>query len=85
MDQREETCALDRHIQLTLILGFGTGDARRNDLAVFVDEFFQNANIFVIDLNHFFGCEAAEFLAAKQAAIGVACVFFVLVELLTAG
>ena len=85
MDQRKKTRTLDRDIQLTLILGFGPGDARRNDLAVFVDEFLQHADILVIDLDDFLGGEAAEFLAAEKAAIGVACVFLVLVELLTAG
>ena len=85
MNQGKESGALDRHIQLTLILGFGAGNARRNDLAVLVDEFLQYADVFVIDLDNFFGGEAAEFLAAKQAAIGIACVFFVLVEFLTTG
>ena len=85
MDQSEETCALDRYIQLTLIFGLRSGDTRRNDLAVFVDEFFQDTDVFVIDLNDFFSGEPAKFLAAKKAAIGVTCVFLVLVELLTAG
>ena len=85
MNQGEETCALDRYIQLTLIFGLRSGDTCRNDLAVFVDEFLQDADVFVIDLNDFFCSEAAEFLAPEKAAIGVACVFLVLVELLTAG
>ena len=65
MYQGEEPCALDRYIQLTLIFGLRSGDTRRNDLAVFVDEFFQDADVFVIDLNDFFCGEAAEFLAAE--------------------
>ena len=85
MDQGEEPRALDSYIQLTLIFGLRSGDARRNDLAVFIDEFFQDANVFLIDLNNFFCGEAAEFLAAKKAAIRDTCVFLVLVELLTAG
>ena len=85
MDQGEETRTLDRYIQLTLITGFGTGDTRRNDLAIFVNKLFQDADVFVIDLDDFFCGETAEFLAAEKAAIGVTCVFLVLVELLTAG
>ena len=85
MDQREEPRALDRYIQLTLLFGLRSGDARWNDLAVFIHKFLQDADVFVIDLDNFFCGEAAEFLAAEKAAIGVACVFLVLVELLTAG
>ena len=85
MNQGEETRALDRHIQLALIFCFGASDAGGNDFAVFIDKFFQDADVFVIDLDNFFGREAAEFLAAKQAAIGITCVFLVLVELFTAG
>ena len=65
MDQGEETCALDRYIQLTLISGLRSGDTRRNDLAVFVYKFLQDTDVFVIDLNDFFCGEAAEFLAAE--------------------
>ena len=83
MNQGEETRALDRHIQLALIFCFGASDAGRNDLAVFIDKFFQDADVFVIDLDNFFGREAAEFLATKQTAIGVTLVFLVLVELST--
>ena len=85
MNQGEESRALDRHIQLALIFCFGASDAGRNDFAVFVDKFLQDADVFVIDLDNFFCGEAAEFFAAKKAAIGIACVFLVLVELLTAG
>ena len=85
MNQGEEPCPLDCYIELTLISGLRPGNARRNDLAVFIYKFLQDADVFVIDLDDFFSREAAEFLAAKQAAIGVACVFLVLVELLTAG
>ena len=85
MDQGEETRALDRYIQLTLVFGLRSRDARWNDLAVFVHKFLQDADVFVIDLDNFFCGEAAEFLAAEKAAIGITCVFLVLVELLTAG
>ena len=54
MDQGEESRTLDRYIQLTLITGFGTGNTRRDDLAVLVDEFLQDADVFVIDLDDFF-------------------------------
>ena len=54
-------------------------EARRHDFEK------QHADVLVIDLDNFFGGEAAEFLAAEQTAIGVACVFLVLVELLTTG
>ena len=65
MDQREETRALDRHIELALILCLGAGDTGGNDFAVFIDKFLQYADVFVIDLDNFFGREAAEFLATE--------------------
>ena len=55
MDQREETRALDRHVELALIFRFGAGNAGRNDFAVFIDKFLQDADVLVIDLDNFFG------------------------------
>ena len=85
VDQGQEAGALDGDIELALILGLGASNAGGNDFAVFIDKFFQDADVFVIDLDNFFGRETAEFLAAEKAAIGITCVFLVLVELLTAG
>src|SRR5690606_12824024 len=58
--------ALDSGGQLTLILGFGPGDAAGNDLAGFRDVGFQGVEIFVIDLFHAFGGETAELTTTEE-------------------
>src|SRR5262245_51082050 len=63
--QREEAGALDRVRQLALVAGGGPGDARRDDLAGFVDEVLQDLDVLVIDPLHLLGGEAAELAAAE--------------------
>src|SRR3954462_4181423 len=64
--QRQEARAHDGIAELALVARLGAGDARRNDLAVFVDEIFQEIDVFVIDLLDLLDREATELLAAKQ-------------------
>ena len=58
--QSQVTSTLDGACQLTLILGAGTGDTARYDLARFSDVVFQSNDIFVVDLGNVLGGEAAE-------------------------
>src|SRR5205814_3723551 len=58
--------ALDGRRQLPLIAGLGAGNARRHDLAVFLDEILQDVDVLVIDLLHALGGKAAELLALEQ-------------------
>ena len=73
--QREKARALDRHRQLALVARLGAGDARRHDLAVFLDEVLQDLDVLVVDLLDAFGGEAAELLALEQvvAALALLC------------
>ena len=64
--QREVACALDRGVDLTLVMRLGAGQACRHDLAVFLDEILQGVDVFVVDLFNVCGGEAAEFLALEQ-------------------
>jgi len=64
--QREEACALDRNRQLTLIACFGAGDSRRDDLAIFVDEIFQELDILLVDFLDSFSGETTELAALEQ-------------------
>ena len=64
--QRQKTRAIDRHGELALVAGLGAGDARRDDLAVLVDEVLQDPDVLVIDLLDAFGREAAELPAAEE-------------------
>ena len=45
VDQRQEARALDRHAELALVTGLRPGDARRDDLAVLVDEVLQDRDV----------------------------------------
>src|SRR5687768_16795730 len=72
VQQREEARALDGHAQLALVAGLGPGDARRDDLAVLVDEVLQDRDVLVVDFLDVVGGEAAELAAPEQAAILVA-------------
>src|SRR5262245_60380571 len=64
--QRQEPRALHRHRQLPLIARLGARDARRNDLAVLVDEVLEERDILVVDLLDAFRREAAELPATEQ-------------------
>src|SRR6185312_2482938 len=66
--QGEEACALDRNGELALIERLRTRDAARNDLARLGDVALDRREILVIDVLHALGGEAAELLAAGEAA-----------------
>src|SRR6185437_3825854 len=66
--QGEEACALDRDGELALIERLRTRDAARNDLARLGDVALERGEILVIDVLHALGGEAAELLAAGEAA-----------------
>lgn len=66
--QSQETGALDGGRQLTLVAGLGTGDAGRDDLAVFGDEILEEINSLVIDFLDAFGSEAAELATLEELA-----------------
>jgi hypothetical protein len=65
-NQGQETGTLDGGLQHALILGFGAGDAARNDLAVFGNVLAQGVQVFVIDAGGAFGGEFAEFAATEK-------------------
>src|SRR6185503_11026563 len=64
--QREKARAVDRDRELALVARLGPGDARRDDLAVLVDEFLEDADVLVVDLLHLLRGEAAEPPAPEQ-------------------
>src|SRR6187549_3052929 len=64
--QREKARAVDRDRELALVARLGPGDARRDDLAVLVDEFLEDADVLVVDLLHLLRGEAAEAPAPEQ-------------------
>src|SRR4029453_11878985 len=64
--QRQESRAIDRDGKLSLIARLGPGDARRNDLAVLVDEILEDTDVLVIDFLDAFRGKAAELPAAKE-------------------
>src|SRR6476659_9175597 len=66
--QREITRALDRNGELPLVARLGARDARRNDLAVLVDEILQHTQVFVVDLLHAFCRKPEELAPANQRA-----------------
>src|SRR5712691_13336112 len=47
-------------------MSLGAGNARRHDLAVFLDEVLQHVDVLVVDLLDAFGSEPAELLALEQ-------------------
>ena len=61
--QGQETRAFDGGVELTLVVGLGTGKTCRNDLAVFLDEITQCVEIFVIDFVDIGSCKAADLAA----------------------
>jgi hypothetical protein len=63
--QCQETCPFDGSCQLALIVGFGTGNAARDNLAGLGNKAFQNVEIFVINLGDAFSRETAVFFAAE--------------------
>src|SRR5690606_33475041 len=63
--------ALDGGGQLTLVLGFGSGDTARNDLAGFGDVGLQGVEILEVDLLHAFGGETAELTTAEETCHGL--------------
>src|SRR3954469_12474896 len=65
-NQRQETRALDRFRELTLVAGGGAADARRDDLAGLVDEVLQHFDVLVVDPLDLVGGEAAELAAAEK-------------------
>src|SRR5436309_9530251 len=65
-NQRQETRALDRFRELTLVARGGAGDARRDDLAGLVDEVLQHFDVLVVDPLDLLGGEAAELAATEQ-------------------
>src|SRR5687768_10571933 len=71
-DQREEARALDRGLQLALVLRLGAGDAARHDLAGFGQVLAQGVEILVVDLGHALGSELAELAAAEELGHGCA-------------
>src|SRR5918993_2963681 len=81
-NHRQEACALDGGVQLTLVDRAGAGQAGRDDLAVFRDEIAQGVDVLVVDLFDAGDGEAAEALALEQQRLGVALRTLVLVELL---
>jgi hypothetical protein len=83
--QREETRALDSGVQLALENGAGTGQACRNDLAVFGNEVTQCVDVFVVNLFHTGHGEAAEALALEQQGLRIALGALVFVELFKCG
>src|SRR5205085_10719178 len=74
--EREEARALDRVGQLALIARGGAGDARRDDLAGFVDEVLQDVDVLIVDPFDLLGGEAAELAAAKERALALVLLVF---------
>src|SRR5688572_11775235 len=67
-DQGELAGALDRGLQLALVLRLGAGDAARDDLAVLGQVLAQRVEILVVDLLDALGRELAELAAAEKLA-----------------
>src|ERR1700736_1420335 len=66
--QGQEACALDRNSELALIERLRARDAAGDDLARLSDVALQRGEIFVVNVLHALGCEAAELLAARKTA-----------------
>ncbi len=64
--QCEVASAFDRGIYLALVMRACTGQSRRHDLAVFLDEVLQRVDILVVHLLHLRYGEAAKLLALEQ-------------------
>src|SRR5882724_12688483 len=70
--QGEEACALDRNGELALIERLRARDAAGDDLTRLSDVTLQRGEIFVVNVLHALGCEAAELLAARKTATAAA-------------
>src|ERR1700730_14607419 len=66
--QGQEACALDRNSELALIERLRARDAAGDDLARLGDVALQRGEIFVVNVLHALGCEAAELLPARNTA-----------------
>src|SRR5882724_6437754 len=66
--QGEEACALDRNGELALIERLRARDAAGDDLTRLSDVALQRGEIFVVNVLHALGCEAAELLTARKTA-----------------
>src|ERR1700731_1244946 len=70
--QGQEACALDRNSELALIERLRARDAAGDDLARLGDVALQRGEIFVVNILHALGCEAAELLPARKTATAAA-------------
>src|ERR1700716_3101126 len=70
--QGQEACALDRNSELALIERLRARDAAGDDLARLGDVALQRGEIFVVNVLHTLGCEAAELLPARKTATAAA-------------
>src|ERR1700736_4145402 len=66
--QGQEARALDRNSELALIERLRARDAAGDDLARLGDVALQRGQIFVVNVLHTLGCEAAELLPARKTA-----------------
>src|SRR5882724_8011857 len=66
--QGQEACALDRNSELALIERLRTRDPAGDNLARLSDVALQRGEIFVVNVLHALGCEAAELLPARETA-----------------
>src|SRR6202011_2828515 len=66
--QGQEACALDRNSELALIERLRARDAAGDDLARLGDVALQRGEIFVVNILHALGCEAAELPPAQKTA-----------------
>ena len=64
--QCQEPRALDCGAQLALETRLGAGDARRDQFAVFADEFLEDVQVLVIHFGNLFSSKAAELAALEQ-------------------
>src|SRR5258705_13046664 len=64
--QREIARALDRRRELGLVMSAGSGDPRRNDLAVLADEVFEQIDVLVVDPLDLLRGETAELAALEE-------------------
>jgi hypothetical protein len=64
--QRQVTRTLDGRGQLTLVTGFGAGDAAGDNLAGFGNEVLQDSDVFVIHFLNAFGSENGSIYGDEQ-------------------
>src|SRR5882757_6966941 len=73
-NQRDLTCTLDRRLQLSLMLGTGTGDPARQNLAALGHKGPQQLDVLVVDVVDLVRAELADFPPAEQRAPLTLCV-----------